>query len=101
MWNYCRFADLFNSILFQALQYRKNRAGLKALLQDNPEYQQLDADTLEVMSVMLELPSIWKQREKYVKRNEWNKEEYDMCQAMATAECDREFINHIRTGGAG
>ena len=106
------------------------------MIQSDPRYQQLNADTLETMSVMLEWPSVWRQREKCIMNDT---EDYDMCQAvrewaeeersigrlegrkegaeesriiiiknmlnrgmadediMAIAECDREFIDHVRT----
>lgn len=69
-------------ILFRALQFRKDRKGLKQLLQDNVEYRQVDVDTLEAMTVLLELPSIWNEREKYLHQNKDDKEEFDMCQAV-------------------
>lgn len=65
-------------VLFQALQYRRDRAGLRNLVQQDERYRHIDTDTLETMSVMLDLPSIWKEREKYMEKNE-EKEEYDMC----------------------
>ena len=68
--------------LFRAMQYRKDKAALRKLLQERPEYQQLDVDTLEAMSVMLEMPSIWKKREKYMTKMENGEEEYNMCQAV-------------------
>ena len=69
-------------LLFQALQYRKDRAGLKKLMERDERYQHIDAETLEIISVMLEKPSIWKNREKYMEKNEEDEEEYDMCQAL-------------------
>lgn len=48
--------------LFQALQYRKDRDGLKDLVQRDERYRHMDIDTLETMSVVLNLPSIWKER---------------------------------------
>ena len=69
--------------LFQILQYRKNRAGLKQILKDDPEYQRMDADTLEVVSVTLNAPGIWKEREKYMNiDSDVGREEYNMCQAL-------------------
>ena len=80
-------------ILFQALQYRKDRAGLKNLMEQDERYKSIDVDTLETMSVMLELPSIWKNREKYMGMNEEDKEEYNMCQAI------REWAEEERSIG--
>lgn len=68
-------------ILFQSLQYRKDTAGLRNLMMKDARYRHIDADTLETMSVMLEQPSFWKKREKYMEKNE-DREEYDMCQAL-------------------
>lgn len=80
-------------ILFQALKYRGDKAGLKRLIQNDPEYQRLDMDTLEVMSVMLEIPDIWSHREKYVDKNNGRQEEYNMCQAI------REWAEEERSIG--
>lgn len=80
-------------ILFQALQYRKDRTGLKKLMEQDERYKSIDVDTLETMSVMLELPSIWKNRKKYMEKNEKDKEEYNMCQAI------REWAEEERSIG--
>ena len=45
-------------MLFQALQYRKDRAGLRNLMEQDERYKYIDIDTLETMTVMLNLPSI-------------------------------------------
>ncbi|MCH5259174.1 MAG: Rpn family recombination-promoting nuclease/putative transposase [Lachnospiraceae bacterium] len=80
-------------ILFQALQYRRDRTGLKKLMEQDGRYKSIDVDTLEIMSVMLELPSIWKNRKKYMEKDEEDKEEYDMCQAI------REWAEEERSIG--
>ena len=80
-------------MLFQTLQYRKDRSGLKQLIQQDARYQRMDAETLETMSVMLELPSIWKEREKYMKKSDENREVYNMCQAV------REWAEEERSIG--
>lgn len=79
-------------ILFQALQYRKDRVGLRKLTMQDARYRHLDADTLETMSVMLELPSIWKERKKYMEKSD-DGEVYDMCQAV------REWAEEERSIG--
>ena len=81
-------------ILFQALQYRKDRTGLKKLMEQDERYKSIDVDTLETMSVMLELPSIWKNRKKYMEKNEEDKEEYDMCQAIREWAEEERSIGH-------
>lgn len=80
-------------MLFEALQYRKDRTGLKKLMEQDERYKSIDVDTLEMMSVMLELPSIWKNRKKYMEKDEEDKEEYDMCQAI------REWAEEERSIG--
>lgn len=69
-------------LLFRALQCRKDRMSLRKLLAEVPEYRRVDADTLEAMAVLLELPSIWKHRKDFMIKNENNREEYNMCQAV-------------------
>ncbi|MCH5343284.1 MAG: hypothetical protein J1E64_04530 [Acetatifactor sp.] len=80
-------------VLFQALQYRKDREGLKRLAESDSRYQQLDADTLETLSVMLEWSSVWRQKERYIVKNMKNEEEYNMCQAL------REWAEEERSIG--
>ena len=80
-------------LLFQALQYRRDRAGLKKLMEQDERYQHIDAETLETISVMLEKPSIWENREEYMGKNEEDKEEYNMCQAL------REWAEEERSIG--
>ena len=80
-------------LLFQALQYRRDRVGLKKLMEQDERYKYIDADTLETMTVMLDLPAIWKERKNYMEKNEENEEEYDMCQAI------REWAEEERSIG--
>ena len=67
--------------LFQAIRYRQNKKMLKQFMTTDPAYQHMDADTLEVISVMLNAPEIWQNREKYMSVKN-DREEYDMCQAL-------------------
>ena len=69
-------------VLFRVLQFRKDRKGLKQLLQNNVEYRQVDTETLEAMAVLLDMPSIWAERDRYMIQNEDDREEYDMCLAV-------------------
>ena len=77
--------------LFRALQYRGDRAGLRELLEGNPEYQHLDRDTLEAMSVMLKLPTVWEKRDIIMRRN-GGREEFDMCKAVIEWEAEAKEI---------
>ena len=79
-------------LLFKALQYQKDRAGLKKLIERDERYRNIDIETLETMSVMLDLPSIWKKREQYMGKNK-EEEKYDMCQAI------REWAEEERSIG--
>ena len=81
-------------LFFKALKYRKDRAGLKQLMQQDTGYRVVDVDTLEVLSVILELPSIWKDRKKYMNKNQGEKEEYDMCQAVREWAEEERGIGH-------
>lgn len=58
------------SQLFRALKYRGDHTGLRKLLEENSEYQHLDRDTLEAMSFMLNLPTVWEKREIIMSREE-------------------------------
>ena len=62
-------------------------------MERDERYKYIDIDTLETMTVMLDLPSIWKEREKYMGKNEEEEEEYDMCQAI------REWAEEERSIG--
>lgn len=66
--------------LFQIIPYRKDKKRLMQLMENNPEYQHMDAETVEAMAVMLNAPQIWENREKYMQKD--YEEEYNMCQAL-------------------
>lgn len=80
-------------ILFQTLQYRKDRTGLMSLIEKDERYKYIDTDTLEIMSIMLEQPSIWKERDKFIEKKKDNEEGYNMCQAL------REWAEEERSIG--
>lgn len=65
---------------FNILRFRKNKRNLYRELKEKKEYQNMDIDTLEVVSVMLDAPKIWNEREKYMKTEK--EEEVNMCQAI-------------------
>lgn len=107
-------------VLFRALQFRKDRKGLKQLLQNNVEYRHVDKDTLEAIAVLLDMPSIWEERYRYMIQNENDREGYNMCLAvrewaeefavvknllsrgiseeeiMLIAECDQKFVLRVK-----
>ncbi|MDE6642109.1 MAG: hypothetical protein K2K63_16480 [Acetatifactor sp.] len=67
--------------VFAVMNLRRNKRQLYEVLLREPSYQTLDAETVKVLSVILNAPRLWSERKRYINRNE-NKEEYDMCQAM-------------------
>ena len=80
--------------VFSVMNYRRNKRQLYELLLKEPFYRSLDAETLKIMSVILNAPGLWSRREKYITINEnGNQEEYDMCQAM------RELLADERAAG--
>ena len=67
-------------LVFELMPYRKSKKKLLEKLEENALYEKMDAESLELLSVLLNVPTIWKNREKYMKKTE-DKEEYNMCQA--------------------
>ena len=78
--------------VFMALNCRKDKQGIYQLMQQNERYRQLDEEAVHVMAVLLDMPTLWEEREKYLAENE-EKEEYNMCQAI------RELIEDGRIEG--
>jgi len=82
--NECNDFEVFHTELreiFTALNYRKDRDGMRRLMEENQAYHHLDRDSVRVLSVLLKQPKIWEEREKYMIKN-GETEEYDMCQAL-------------------
>ena len=67
--------------VFELLQYRQDKVKLWELIESRTEYQHMDADSLEVLSVLLNAPKLWEDRIKYMKKTD-EREEYNMCQAL-------------------
>ena len=78
--------------LFQLMKYRKDKKRLQQEVEGNPQYQRMDIELLEVLSVMLNAPKIWNERRKYM-NTERGQEECNMCQAL------REWIEEERSLG--
>ena len=75
--------------VFSVMNYRRDKKQLYEVLLQDPSYRALDAETLKVMSIILNAPKLWSEREKYINKNE-NREEYNMCQAMRELLADAE-----------
>lgn len=63
--------------LFQLLPYRKNKRELKRLLQENPEYRRMDAETARTIGELMGVEGFMEKEEQYR-----NGEGYNMCQAL-------------------
>ena len=77
--------------LFCAVKNRKDKRALQELMEKEEGYRHLSAETAKTMSVLLNMPRIWEERERYMEEEE--EEEYDMCQAI------REWIEDERKAG--
>lgn len=75
------------------MTYRRDKDMLYHTLSENPAYQSLDEDTVKVLSVTLNMPKLWDERDSFMHINEENEEEFDMCQAM------RELLADARAEG--
>lgn len=82
--NECKDFSYFHTELkevFTALAYRKNKIELKKALSENATFRKLNAETVQLLSVLLNSPKLWNEREKYMNSDQ-DKEEYNMCQAL-------------------
>lgn len=77
--------------LFCAMRYRRNKKGLLQLMESDEQYKHVDMETMEAMSIMLDVPQIWKNRTKYIINEE--SEDGNMCQAI------RELMEDARNEG--
>lgn len=78
--------------VFQIMQFREDKKKLQELLDKDTAYKHIDSDTLEVISVMLNAPKIWENRESHMSED-GEREDYDMCKAL------REWIEEERNAG--
>lgn len=67
--------------LFELLNCRKDRKKLRQRVSEREDYRHLSPETAETLSVLLNMPQLWEERNQYMKETE-AKEEYDMCQAL-------------------
>ncbi len=86
--------------VFELLPLRKDKKRLLQKLEQNSTYKHMSEDSLELLSILMDSPSIWKNRKKYMRRKDINQETekqesegYDMCQAI------RELIEDGRQEG--
>lgn len=86
--------------IFELLPLRKNKRKLLEKLESSTAYNHMTEDSLELLSVLMDSPGIWKNRKKYLNpQNTYHKnetpetEEYNMCQAI------RELVEDGRQEG--
>lgn len=63
--------------VFALLPFRKDREGLKKMLEENPEYQKMDEETARTVSVLMGIKGFTEKQEQYKEE-----EGYNMCQAI-------------------
>lgn len=73
------------------MNLRKNRKLMQKEFEINPDYKDVDVETVEAIAVMLDAPEIWERRNDFIKSEE--REGNDMCQAI------REMLEDARTEG--
>lgn len=82
--NECKDFSCFHTELkevFTALAYRKNKIEFKKAISENAAFRMLNAETVQLLSILLNNPKLWNEREKYMNSDQ-DKEEYNMCQAL-------------------
>ncbi len=65
--------------LFQLMKFLKDKKGLLREVNEKPQYQRMNMENYEVLSVLLDAPTIWENRNKFKQEG---REEYNMCQAL-------------------
>lgn len=66
--------------LFSAMRYRRDKERLQKLFACDARYSHLSSDTVRALSVLLNIPDLWRKREQYRDKT-YGSEEYNMCQA--------------------
>ena len=64
------------------MKLRKDKKGLLREINEKPKYQRMNTENYELLSVLLDAPKIWENRNKFKKEGQ---EEYNMCQALREA----------------
>lgn len=75
--------DMFHTELrelFSAMRYRRDKERLQKLFACDAHYSRLSPDTVKALSVLLNIPDLWRRREQYRDKT-YGSEEYNMCQA--------------------
>ena len=64
------------------MKLRKDKKGLLREINEKPQYQWMSTENYELLSVLLDAPKIWENRNKFKTEG---REEYNMCQALREA----------------
>ena len=56
--------------VFSVMNYRRDKRRLYEILLQELSYRALDAETLKVLSIILNAPKLWSERDKYINKNE-------------------------------
>lgn len=89
--NFDRFRTDLREV-FLAFSCRSNRAKLEKLLQEEPNYRSLAADTVEVIAVLLNFWELAEHMEKYRRIEESGEERYDMCKALMDLRAEERIL---------
>ena len=73
--------------LFMALANRRNKNNLRKILSEEENYRHLHADTVEALSVLLNAPKIWEERNRYMQegREEGIKAFIEVCKELGAS----------------
>ena len=74
--------------VFSLFPHRKNKKKVRELLQNNPEYSEMDRDTAQTISALMGVDAFMEREEKYKSGGKYN-----MCQAL------REMMEDSRMEG--
>lgn len=77
--------------VFHLMRFQKNRKLLQQEIETNPDYEEVDDETLEAIAVMLDMPKLWEHRNDFMKKE--GSEGINMCQAV------REMFENARREG--
>lgn len=79
--------------VFTALAHRRDKRRLYAAMTESTSFRRLNEETLKVLSVLLNVPGLWEERNRFMSVSEEKEGEYDMCQAM------RELLEDAKNDG--
>lgn len=71
--------------VFELLPLRKDKKRLLQRLEQNSIYQHMSEDSLELLSVLMDSPSIWKNRKNYLNRTNINQEVESLMNSLAVS----------------